>query len=145
VRTIWAGFFGSVVAGDDVEETKPDPMPYLTAARRLGADPRHCVAVEDSPNGLLSAAAAGCAVLGVPCEVPLAAGERTTLVASLLDVDLAFLRGLLGSDLGSAAGSDLGSAAGADLGSAAGADTGSAAGADQAGLVRQHHGLDPVA
>lgn len=93
--TIGADNFDAVVAGDEVDLTKPHPMPYLTAARLVGADPRDCVAVEDSPNGLASARAAGCAVLAVPCEVPLDP-TGVMLVDSLLDVDVPFLRKLVG-------------------------------------------------
>lgn len=45
---------------------KPAPDVYLLAARRLGADPARCAAVEDSTNGLRSALAAGMAVYAVP-------------------------------------------------------------------------------
>jgi HAD superfamily hydrolase (TIGR01509 family) len=93
--TIGADNFGAVVAGDEVDETKPHPMPYRTAARLLGADARDCVAVEDSPNGIRSARAAGCAVLAVPCEIDLDP-EGVTLVGSLLDVDVDYLRKLVG-------------------------------------------------
>lgn len=96
--TIGAHLFDAVVAGDDLETTKPHPTPYLAAAAAVGADPHRCVAVEDSPNGVLSALAAGCAVLGVPCEVELAADERVTLVPSLAEVDLVFLRDLVAAD-----------------------------------------------
>jgi HAD superfamily hydrolase (TIGR01509 family) len=92
--TIGAEHFDAVVAGDEVDETKPHPMPYVTAARLLNAEPRDCVAIEDSPNGIKSARAAGCAVLGVPCEVDLD-GEGITLVTSLADVDVDYLRKLV--------------------------------------------------
>lgn len=93
--TIGAENFDAVVAGDEVGETKPHPMPYLTAARLVGAEPGGCVAVEDSPNGIRSARAAGCTVLAVPCEVELDP-EGVTLVGSLLDVDVDYLRKLAG-------------------------------------------------
>ena len=80
--------------GSVVDRTKPHPMPYLTAAGLVGADPAECVAVEDSPNGVTSARAAGCAVLAVPCEVELDP-EGVTLVESLLDVDVDYLRKLV--------------------------------------------------
>ena len=92
--TIGADNFDAVVAGDEVDRTKPHPMPYLTAARLVGATAPECVAVEDSPNGVRSARAAGCAVLAVPCEVALDP-EGVTLVDSLLDVDVAYLRKLI--------------------------------------------------
>ena len=45
---------------------KPHPEPYLRAATALGVDPVQCVAIEDSPTGVTSAAAAGCVVVAVP-------------------------------------------------------------------------------
>ena len=52
------GAFDAVIAGDEVPQPKPAPDIYLEAARRLDVDPRRCVAVEDSTNGLRSAHAA---------------------------------------------------------------------------------------
>ncbi|TWG08223.1 HAD family hydrolase [Saccharopolyspora dendranthemae] len=88
--------FDVTVCGDEVDgKNKPDPEPYLKAARLLGVDPADCVAVEDSPTGVASAEAAGCAVLAIPCEVPLEDGPRRTLRHSLTDVDFAALGDLL--------------------------------------------------
>jgi len=58
--------FEVVVAGDQVARAKPAPDIYLEAARRLGASPAHCVAVEDSSRGLRAAHAAGMTALLVP-------------------------------------------------------------------------------
>jgi HAD superfamily hydrolase (TIGR01509 family) len=55
-----------VVSSQEVARGKPAPDVYLEAARRLGVDPRRCVAVEDSHNGILSAKAAGMRVVAVP-------------------------------------------------------------------------------
>ena len=71
VEALPAGSFDTVVVGDDVANGKPHPEPYLLAARRLGADPARCLAIEDSPTGVASALAAGCTVLAVPNHVPL--------------------------------------------------------------------------
>jgi beta-phosphoglucomutase-like phosphatase (HAD superfamily) len=49
-----------------VARGKPAPDVYLAAAGRLGVDPIDCVAIEDSANGLRSAAAAGMTVVAVP-------------------------------------------------------------------------------
>ncbi|WP_203900393.1 HAD family hydrolase [Virgisporangium aliadipatigenens] len=95
LETIGAHFFAAVVCGDDLPETKPHPAPYLRAAELIGARPAACVAIEDSPNGIRSALAAGCTVLGVPCEVDLGHLADVTLVDSLEKVDVAYLRGLL--------------------------------------------------
>ena len=64
-----AGFgdaFRVTVSSEEVERGKPAPDVYLEAARRLGAAPARCVAIEDSSNGLRSAHAAGMAVIAVP-------------------------------------------------------------------------------
>lgn len=75
--TIGRSHFRVTVCGDEVDGlNKPDPEPYLRAARALGVDPARCVAIEDSPTGVMSAVAAGCTVLVIPCEVPVPEGER---------------------------------------------------------------------
>ncbi|NJP94324.1 HAD family phosphatase [Nonomuraea sp. FMUSA5-5] len=55
--------FDLVLANEDTRRGKPWPDPYLEAARRLGAPPSRCVAIEDSPAGIAAARAAGCRVL----------------------------------------------------------------------------------
>ncbi|XVF15226.1 hypothetical protein REPUB_Repub09cG0132600 [Reevesia pubescens] len=47
------------LAGDDVKEKKPDPLIYLTAAKRLGVSEKDCLVVEDSVIGLQAATKAG--------------------------------------------------------------------------------------
>ena len=90
--TIGRENFDVVVTHDDVVNGKPHPEPYLAAAAALGVDAHDCVAIEDSPTGAASAAAAGCVVLAVPSEVDLSALRAVTHVASLTDVDVDFLR-----------------------------------------------------
>lgn len=63
-------FFQAVTTGDEVIKGKPDSEIYLTTCKKLGVDPRHCLAVEDSRNGILSAHAAGMAVAMVPDMIP---------------------------------------------------------------------------
>jgi HAD superfamily hydrolase (TIGR01509 family) len=58
--------FTVTVSSEEVERGKPAPDVYLEAARRLEVAPVHCVAVEDSSNGLRSAAAAQMPVIAVP-------------------------------------------------------------------------------
>lgn len=60
------GRFDAVVAHGDYAEGKPAPDPFLRAAERLGITPGLCLALEDSHNGVRSAAAAGMAVVMVP-------------------------------------------------------------------------------
>lgn len=63
--------FDVIVAGDDATRPKPFPDPYLEACTELGVDIADTVAIEDSPNGLRSAVAAGGVALGVPLMVSL--------------------------------------------------------------------------
>jgi HAD superfamily hydrolase (TIGR01509 family) len=60
------GFFGAVLSTEEVPRGKPAPDVYVSVAALLGLPPTACAAVEDSSNGLRSAAAAGCAVIAVP-------------------------------------------------------------------------------
>lgn len=59
-------FFSVVITGDMVEHSKPRPDIYLLACRELGAAPEEAYAIEDSPNGIRSAYAAGMTPLMVP-------------------------------------------------------------------------------
>lgn len=92
-----AGTFDTLVTGDQVSRGKPDPEPYLTAARRLGVQPARCVAIEDSPTGVASAAAAGCVVLAVQNQVPLARAPGRTVLHDLAAVTVADLVSLAAS------------------------------------------------
>lgn len=59
-------YFSTVVTGDMVEHGKPEPDIYLMACRELAAEPAAAYAIEDSPNGIRSAHAAGMMPLMVP-------------------------------------------------------------------------------
>ncbi|WP_308220836.1 HAD family phosphatase [Microbacterium sp. CIAB417] len=63
--------FELIVAGDDVENPKPHPEPYLLGAALLGIDIEHAVVIEDSPTGLRAGVASGAVALGVPHILPL--------------------------------------------------------------------------
>jgi HAD superfamily hydrolase (TIGR01509 family) len=89
-----AGTFATLVTGEQVSNGKPDPEAYLTAAARLGVEPARCLAIEDSPAGVASAEAAGCVVLAVQNQVPLATAPGRTVLEDLAGVtvdDLAAL------------------------------------------------------
>jgi len=79
--------FSVVVAGDHVVNSKPHPEPYLAAADGIGVDPNACLAIEDSPTGVRSALAAGCAVIAIPHIAPvhdiIADARHAAVVASL--------------------------------------------------------------
>ncbi|MFF0012370.1 HAD family hydrolase [Streptomyces sp. NPDC005374] len=68
----------TLVAADDVTRGKPDPEPYLLAARELGVDPARCVVFEDAPAGLRAGRAAGMITVAL----------TTTHQAHELDADL---------------------------------------------------------
>jgi HAD superfamily hydrolase (TIGR01509 family) len=55
-----------ILSNQDVSRSKPDPEIYATAAERIGVCPHECLVVEDNPNGIKAAQAAGCPVLVVP-------------------------------------------------------------------------------
>ncbi|WP_329215781.1 HAD family phosphatase [Streptomyces sp. NBC_01485] len=95
LASLGAGNFHLTVAGDEVPRTKPYPDPYLFAAAGLGVDPARCAVVEDTATGVASAEAAGCHVVAVPSVAPIAPSARRTVVPSLEQVDLPFLRGLM--------------------------------------------------
>jgi putative hydrolase of the HAD superfamily len=58
-----------VTADGDASVAKPNPVLYREALTRLGADPANAIAIEDSPNGIAAAKAAGIFCLAVPNEV----------------------------------------------------------------------------
>ncbi|HEX9039863.1 MAG TPA: HAD family phosphatase [Trebonia sp.] len=86
--------FTATVTGDDVSRPKPDPEPYLLAAKLLDAAPENCVALEDSPNGVTSATGAGCKVVAVPSLVPIPPAVGRLVVPSLSEISLAALEAL---------------------------------------------------
>lgn len=63
-------YFSAVVSADDVSNGKPNPEPYLKAAKLIGESPHLCWAMEDSPTGVQAAVAAGCQVFQIPDLVP---------------------------------------------------------------------------
>jgi HAD superfamily hydrolase (TIGR01509 family) len=87
--------FTATVSGADVRHPKPAPEPYQRAAALIGADPRLCVALEDSPNGVASALAAGCVTVAVPGVARVEPRSGLTIVASLAEVDLDLLDALV--------------------------------------------------
>ena len=63
------GYFKTLTTGDMVSHSKPDPEIYRLACASIGLPPEVCVAVEDSPNGIKSAYAAGLKVVMVPDRI----------------------------------------------------------------------------
>ena len=58
--------FQKLCSGHDIPNTKPAPDIYLLGAKELGLDPAECLALEDSPTGILSAYRAGCLPVMIP-------------------------------------------------------------------------------
>ena len=58
--------FQATVSSEEVGRGKPAPDVYVEAARRLGVDPTHAAAIEDSNNGIRAAKAAGMRVVAIP-------------------------------------------------------------------------------
>ncbi len=58
--------FDKIISATMVKEGKPSPDVYTYACEQLGQKPENCIAVEDAPNGVRSAYAAGCKVVMVP-------------------------------------------------------------------------------
>lgn len=59
-------YFDSIICGDMVEKSKPDPDIYLKTAGALQVQPAECMVIEDSPNGITSAYRAGMKTVMVP-------------------------------------------------------------------------------
>ena len=67
------------INGNDVKHKKPDPELFLTAAQRMGIEPANCVVIEDAPNGVQAAKAAGAKCIAV---------TNSTTAAKLTEADL---------------------------------------------------------
>jgi HAD superfamily hydrolase (TIGR01509 family) len=83
-----AGAFPVVVCAADVAHAKPDPELYLLAAAKLGTDPQNCIALEDSPNGVAAAEAAGYLTVAVPSVIPIPARPGRVVLTSLAGLTL---------------------------------------------------------
>jgi HAD superfamily hydrolase (TIGR01509 family) len=77
--------FAATVSSEEVPRGKPAPDVYLEAARRIAVAPGACAAVEDSSNGLRSAAAAGMTVIAVPHREFPPAEDALALADDVLD------------------------------------------------------------
>ncbi len=67
------------INGDHVKNKKPDPELFLLAAERMGIEPADCVVIEDAPNGVQAAKAAGAKCIAV---------TNSTNAANLSEADL---------------------------------------------------------
>jgi len=69
------------INGNDVKHKKPDPELFLIAAERIGIEPAHCVVIEDAPNGVQAAKAAGAKCIAV---------TNSTSATNLQEADLVY-------------------------------------------------------
>ncbi len=76
--------FRATVSSEEVSRGKPAPDVYLEAARRLGVAPTSTTAIEDSENGIRSAAAAGMRVIAIPNRVFPPSDESLSLTQDVL-------------------------------------------------------------
>lgn len=84
------GSFDAHVMGEMAARKKPHPDLFLAAAAALGVEPARCVVVEDAPNGLEAARAAGMRRLGIASSFT--AGQLTAAGAEFVAADLAEAR-----------------------------------------------------
>ncbi|MDE6917639.1 MAG: HAD family phosphatase [Lachnospiraceae bacterium] len=85
--------FDRIVSAKQVANGKPAPDVYLYACAQIGEQPADCIAVEDSPNGVRSAHAAGCKTVMVP-DLTQPDAELLPLLYAVVDT-LADLKGLI--------------------------------------------------
>ena len=84
--------FRALSTGDDVQNGKPHPEVFLTAASRLELSPQRCVVLEDAPQGVAAGCAAGARVIGVTTSRPAADLAAADLVVdSMRDLSAAKL------------------------------------------------------
>jgi beta-phosphoglucomutase len=85
-------FWDAIVMGEDVKNKKPAPDIFLSAAAKLGLDPKECVVVEDAVNGVQAAKAAGMRCVAVAISFPADRLQEADVVrARIADVFLADL------------------------------------------------------
>ena len=80
--------FDVVVSGDDVAKSKPDPEPYLKAAKTLSVDINKSVVIEDSLTGVTAGLASGAQVIGIPHLIELPINGNLRLIDKIGDLKL---------------------------------------------------------
>ena len=89
-RTELDGYFDTIVAGDDIDSSKPEPEPYLLAVENLSLLPSECLAIEDNPIGIEAAKRAKIQVVGIANIYPLHMLQRQAdwTVDDFLEIEL---------------------------------------------------------
>ena len=80
-------YFDKIITATMVKEGKPSPDIYQYACKELGLSPEECLAVEDSPNGVMSAYRAGCKVVLIPDQTSPEEEIRDKVYAILPSLD----------------------------------------------------------
>lgn len=70
MERFYANIFDVLISGEDVDNGKPDPEPYIKAAERLGVRKDECMVVENAPLGVKAAKNAGMYCVAVATYVP---------------------------------------------------------------------------
>jgi HAD superfamily hydrolase (TIGR01509 family) len=78
--------FKGVICADDVVNGKPDPEAFIAGAAALGLPPSECTAIEDSPNGISSAKAAGCYTIAIRRDPRLDLSQADAVITSLAEL-----------------------------------------------------------
>lgn len=82
-----AGFFDLIVSGDELQERKPEPGPFLYAAKKLGMKPDECIVIEDSAAGCEAARRAGMKLIVMRSPAASAVGEYDLLIDDFRSLD----------------------------------------------------------
>lgn len=80
-------YFDRIISARNMKEGKPSPDVYQFAVKELGLTAEECIAVEDSPNGVLSASRASLKVIMVPDLTPADSDLKKTLFAQVESLD----------------------------------------------------------
>jgi len=93
--------FRAVVSGDDVGRGKPFPDIFLLAAKRIGAEPKNCLVIEDAQNGVEAAKRAGMTCVAVPNQFTQDQdfSAANVVARSLEEIDVRLIRQINGRSI----------------------------------------------
>lgn len=86
-------YFDCIYTMDDVDKVKPDPQLFIRTLKHLNLHPDEAIVLEDSPNGVIAAQAAGCFCIAIPNGISahLNLDHANLVISSLEDVTLELL------------------------------------------------------
>lgn len=90
-------YFHSIISGDEVTSGKPHPEIFLKAAQQVNVDPKNCVVIEDSYNGVLAAKKANmkCIAYSNPSSGIQNLNEAIVIIHSFKELSVKYIMGLL--------------------------------------------------